>query len=106
MGLPPQKRFTLKNVADRWGTSVPHVEEMVRNRKFNPIIIEMQVLGGPPITRHVYFDQDLYLQYYPEPQVVLTEKKEERLIAQIRSSDAKQPKRCSVRCSRKQEKRL
>jgi hypothetical protein len=93
MGLPAQEQFTLENVADRLSTSAPHVEEMVRTLKFKYIIVKGEMIGGSPLTRHLYFDRDLFRQHHPEQPVVLTKKEKDRLIAQIRSLNAKQPDR-------------
>ena len=101
MGLPEQERFTLEEVATRWGTSVPHVEEMVRTLKFKYIIVKGEIIGGSPHTRHLYFKQDLWTQYYlalpvvlPDDQKKLKDQKKQKklMIKQIQPSLAKLPK--------------
>lgn len=92
MGLPEQERFTLQNVAERLGTDVSHVEEMVCTLKFKYIIVRGEIIAGLPQTRHVYFDQDLFRERRPKlPELRDNEKK--KLIAQIRSLMRNQPDR-------------
>jgi hypothetical protein len=66
MELPAQERFTLQDVANRLNISLRHVEELVCSLTFNYIIVTDEVVGGPPLTRHLYFDRGLWLEHYGE----------------------------------------
>lgn len=91
MGLPVQERFTLEEVATRWGTTVPYVEERVDALQFKYFIVKGEVMGGSTLIRHVYLDQTLWTQHYPAQPVVLTGDQKDLMIKQIQSLLTKQP---------------
>jgi len=63
MAFPEQDRFTVKEVADRWSKTEAYVEELLRTLRFKYIIV-VEEIGGAPITRHLYFDQSLWIKHY------------------------------------------
>lgn len=64
MGLPELERFTLEQAAIRLRETVPYVEEMVRTLRFTHIIIVGELIGGSPLTRHLYFDRALWIKHF------------------------------------------
>jgi len=57
MALPEQERFTVEDVAAIWKKSPAYVDELLRTRQFTHIIIVGELIGGLPLTRHLYFDR-------------------------------------------------
>lgn len=72
MGLPELGRFTLEEVATRWGKPVSYVEEMARTLRFKYIIIEGENTSGSRQTWHIYFGRTLWPKKYGSKRTTLT----------------------------------
>lgn len=57
MAFPEPERFSIKDVAIRWGKTKTYVEEMVRTFQFKHIILVDSGEESLPAARHYYFDR-------------------------------------------------
>lgn len=55
MAFPEPERFTIQDVATRWGKSWAYVAELVRTFQFESIVCIDHAKGRLPIERHYYF---------------------------------------------------
>ena len=78
MALPSQEKFTLDEVAQLRGWTTNYVEELVYARKFKHIIVKGELIAGSSLTRHVYFDQALWIEHFGDKVTIdpVTRKKE------------------------------
>ena len=61
MAFPEPERFSIKDIAIRWGRTETYVEELVRKFQFQHIILVSSRERGLPIARHYYFDHTEWL---------------------------------------------